>query len=128
MRLRKQHVNPAGTTHFQNEKLFLIIFTNFSFLSCVPLDVLSLHNPIVELINKLIIFKLPASVHRQTFFKNPPLFTAGKMQYLYDSEGKRYIDCFGGICTVSAGHAHEKVRADTDTHTDTHTDIHTIFS
>jgi len=51
------------------------------------------------------------AVHRQTFFKNPPLFTAGKMQYLYDSEGKRYIDCFGGICTVSAGHAHDKVNA-----------------
>lgn len=48
---------------------------------------------------------------RQTFFKDPPLFVAGKMQYLYDDQGKRYLDLFGGICTVSAGHAHPQVNA-----------------
>ena len=35
----------------------------------------------------------------------------GHMQYLWDESGKRYLDCFGGICTVSVGHAHPEVNA-----------------
>ena len=37
-----------------------------------------------------------------------PLST-GKGQYMYDENGKRYLDLMGGICTVSAGHAHDGV-------------------
>jgi alanine-glyoxylate transaminase / (R)-3-amino-2-methylpropionate-pyruvate transaminase len=33
----------------------------------------------------------------------------GKMQYLYDEDGKRYLDCFAGIVTVSCGHCHPDV-------------------
>lgn len=33
----------------------------------------------------------------------------GKMQYLYDENGKRYLDCFGGIVTVSCGHCHPDI-------------------
>ena len=33
------------------------------------------------------------------------------MQYLYDENGKRYLDLFAGIVTVSCGHAHPKVLA-----------------
>jgi alanine-glyoxylate transaminase/(R)-3-amino-2-methylpropionate-pyruvate transaminase len=33
----------------------------------------------------------------------------GKMQYLYDEHGKRYLDCFGGIVTVSCGHCHPDI-------------------
>lgn len=28
---------------------------------------------------------------------------------MYDEKGKQYIDLFGGICTVSAGHCHPYV-------------------
>lgn len=33
----------------------------------------------------------------------------GKMQYLFDEQGKRYLDCFAGIVTVSCGHCHPMV-------------------
>lgn len=31
------------------------------------------------------------------------------MQYLFDANGKKYLDCFGGIVTVSVGHCHPHV-------------------
>lgn len=49
------------------------------------------------------------AVTRSLYFKDPPLFVSGKGQYLYDEQGKRYLDMFGGICTVSAGHSHDKI-------------------
>lgn len=33
----------------------------------------------------------------------------GKMQYLYDETGRRYLDAFAGIVTVSCGHCHPDV-------------------
>lgn len=33
----------------------------------------------------------------------------GKMQYLFDESGRRYLDAFGGIATVSCGHCHPDV-------------------
>lgn len=33
------------------------------------------------------------------------------MQWLFDHRGKRYLDMFGGICTVSVGHCHPTVTA-----------------
>lgn len=33
----------------------------------------------------------------------------GKMQYLFDENGRRYLDAFGGIATVSCGHCHPDV-------------------
>ncbi len=44
-------------------------------------------------------------------YKDPFMPVEGKMQYLYDETGKRYLDCFGGICTVSVGHCHPEVNA-----------------
>src|SRR5665647_3654674 len=31
------------------------------------------------------------------------------MQWLFDETGKRYLDMFGGIVTVSCGHCHPKI-------------------
>ena len=31
------------------------------------------------------------------------------MQYLYDETGRRYLDGFGGIVTVSCGHCHPNI-------------------
>lgn len=33
----------------------------------------------------------------------------GKMQYLFDDKGRRYLDAFGGIATVCCGHCHPQV-------------------
>jgi acetylornithine/succinyldiaminopimelate/putrescine aminotransferase len=35
----------------------------------------------------------------------------GRMQWLWDQEGKRYLDMFAGIVTVSVGHCHPRVTA-----------------
>lgn len=51
-------------------------------------------------------FCTPALV---TYYKDPVMMVEGKMQYLWDETGKRYLDCFGGIVTVSVGHCHPKV-------------------
>lgn len=53
-------------------------------------------------------FCTPALV---TYYKNPLMVVEGKMQYLFDETGRRYLDCFGGIVTVSVGHCHPKVMA-----------------
>ena len=41
--------------------------------------------------------------------KQSPVFTQGSMQYLYDSNNKRYLDFFGGIVTTSVGHCHQRL-------------------
>src|SRR5262249_39931695 len=49
-----------------------------------------------------------------TYYREPLLIVEGKMQYVWDETGKRYLDAFAGIVTVSVGHCHpyvvEKVR------------------
>jgi alanine-glyoxylate transaminase/(R)-3-amino-2-methylpropionate-pyruvate transaminase len=50
-----------------------------------------------------------------TYYRDPLLIVEGNMQYLWDEQGKQYLDAFAGIVTVSVGHCHprivEKVRA-----------------
>uniref|UniRef100_T1JJ22 Alanine--glyoxylate aminotransferase 2, mitochondrial n=1 Tax=Strigamia maritima TaxID=126957 RepID=T1JJ22_STRMM len=41
-----------------------------------------------------------------TFYNSPVLISQGHMQYLFDNRGKRYLDMFAGIVTVSVGHCH----------------------
>lgn len=43
------------------------------------------------------------------FYKEPPQFVRGEMQYLYDSNGKRYTDFFGGVTVVNCGHANPHI-------------------
>lgn len=43
------------------------------------------------------------------FYKKPLNVVGGKMQYLYDESGRRYLDAFGGIATVCCGHCHPSV-------------------
>jgi alanine-glyoxylate transaminase / (R)-3-amino-2-methylpropionate-pyruvate transaminase len=46
-----------------------------------------------------------------TLYKDPLMIVEGHMQYLYDETGRRYLDLFAGIVTVSCGHSHPKVVA-----------------
>ena len=41
-----------------------------------------------------------------TLYGEPLLIVEGYMQYLYDETGRRYLDLFAGIVTVSVGHCH----------------------
>src|SRR3954471_20703381 len=40
------------------------------------------------------------------YYKKPIMLVEGKMQYVWDENGKRYLDGLGGIVTVSVGHCH----------------------
>jgi alanine-glyoxylate transaminase/(R)-3-amino-2-methylpropionate-pyruvate transaminase len=44
-----------------------------------------------------------------TYYREPLLVVEGQMQYLWDETGKRYLDGFAGIVTVSVGHCHPHV-------------------
>ncbi|HEV2385840.1 MAG TPA: aspartate aminotransferase family protein [Candidatus Acidoferrales bacterium] len=46
-----------------------------------------------------------------TFYERPLVADHASMQYVWDLEGKRYLDFFGGILTISVGHCHPKVTA-----------------
>ncbi|KAL6046123.1 alanine--glyoxylate aminotransferase 2 [Balamuthia mandrillaris] len=48
----------------------------------------------------------PALFH---YYRKPVMVVEGRMQYLWDHTGKRYLDAIGGIVTVSVGHCHPKV-------------------
>lgn len=43
------------------------------------------------------------------YYKKPIMIVEGKMQYVWDDTGKRYLDGLGGIVTVSVGHCHPHV-------------------
>jgi alanine-glyoxylate transaminase/(R)-3-amino-2-methylpropionate-pyruvate transaminase len=46
--------------------------------------------------------------HPSTFlyYRDPLMLVEGHMQYLFDETGRRYLDLFAGIVTVSCGHSH----------------------
>jgi len=43
------------------------------------------------------------------YYKKPLMLVEGKMQYIWDDTGKRYLDGLGGIVTISVGHCHPHV-------------------
>src|SRR5208282_6430769 len=43
------------------------------------------------------------------YYKDPLMVVEGHMQYVWDETGKRYLDAFAGIVTVSVGHCHPKI-------------------
>src|SRR3990170_6405407 len=46
-----------------------------------------------------------------TLYREPLMIVEGRMQYLFDETGRRYLDMFAGIVTVSCGHCHPKIVA-----------------
>jgi 4-aminobutyrate aminotransferase len=43
------------------------------------------------------------------YYQQPLVADRGAMQYIWDVEGRKYLDFFGGILTISVGHANPKV-------------------
>jgi 4-aminobutyrate aminotransferase-like enzyme len=43
------------------------------------------------------------------YYKEPIALTKGEGHYVWDDTGKRYLDAFGGVLTVSVGHANPRV-------------------
>jgi len=44
-----------------------------------------------------------------TYYNEPLVIDRGEGSYLFDTDGKKYLDFFGGILTVSVGHCNPKV-------------------
>jgi len=51
---------------------------------------------------------LPSVGH---YFRKPLHMAKASMQWVWDVEGKKYLDAFGGIVTISAGHNHPRIKA-----------------
>ena len=51
-------------------------------------------------------FLMPAYM---TYFKNPVHIVKGEMAYLYDDKGKKYLDAFSAVVTISVGHCHPDI-------------------
>lgn len=45
------------------------------------------------------------------YYADPLVTDHARMQYLWDTEGNRYLDFFGGIVTISVGHTNPRVTA-----------------
>ena len=53
-------------------------------------------------------YLFPATIQ---YYQEPIVLTEGKGLRLKDADGNEYLDFFGGILTVSVGHANDKVNA-----------------
>ncbi len=61
------------------------------------------------------------------YYKKPIMIVEGKGQYLFDEKGRRYLDGFGGIVTVSVGHCHPEVVAAANLQNETISHTTTIY-
>jgi 4-aminobutyrate aminotransferase-like enzyme len=43
------------------------------------------------------------------YYSDPLVTDRASMQHLWDVEGNKYLDFFGGIVTISVGHANPRV-------------------
>jgi 4-aminobutyrate aminotransferase-like enzyme len=51
-------------------------------------------------------FLVPCVYH---FYQRPAVLVRGEGAYLFDSEGRRYLDCYCGVTVVSAGHSNPEI-------------------
>jgi 4-aminobutyrate aminotransferase-like enzyme len=59
-----------------------------------------------ELLAKKKDYLVPCVYH---FYQRPPVLVRGEGAYLFDAEGRRYLDCFSGVSVVSAGHSNPEI-------------------
>jgi 4-aminobutyrate aminotransferase-like enzyme len=59
-----------------------------------------------EIVRKHKEFLFPAVA---TYYQEPLALVKGEGEYVWDDQGNRYLDCFGGVLTVSVGHANPKI-------------------
>jgi 4-aminobutyrate aminotransferase-like enzyme len=51
-------------------------------------------------------FLVPCTYH---FYRRPPVLVRGEGVYLFDTEGRSYLDCFSGVSVVNAGHCNPEI-------------------
>src|SRR5436190_12434513 len=62
-----------------------------------------------------------------TLYGEPLLIVEGYMQWLFDETGRRYLDMYAGIVTVSCGHCHPKIVAAIEKQVETLQHVTTIY-
>ncbi len=72
-------------------------------------------------------FEREKKVYIQFFNRYPLLIEHGKGCWLYDSEGKKYLDLIAGIACVSVGHGNEYVNAKIKEQLDRLTHVSNLF-
>ena len=70
-------------------------------------------------------FLFPAVFH---YYQQPLVVSHAKNQYVWDADGNQYLDFFGGIVTVSVGHANDQVNAKVHKQLDTLQHVSTVFA
>jgi 4-aminobutyrate aminotransferase-like enzyme len=70
-------------------------------------------------------FLFPAVFH---YFREPLVVTRAKNQYVWDADGKQYLDFLGGIVTVSVGHCNDEINAKVHRQMDTLQHVSTVFA
>jgi len=51
-------------------------------------------------------FLVPCVYH---FYQRPPVLVRGAGCHLFDSEGRRYLDCYSGVTVMNAGHGNAEI-------------------
>jgi len=49
---------------------------------------------------------LPSTAH---YYSRPLVIARGERQYVFDQKGKKYLDGFAGVVTISVGHCHPEI-------------------
>jgi 4-aminobutyrate aminotransferase len=62
------------------------------------------------------------------FFSEPLVVARAKDQYVWDADGRQYLDFLGGIVTVSVGHCNQQVNAKVKKQMDTLQHVSTVFA
>jgi 4-aminobutyrate aminotransferase len=77
----------------------------------------------IVLANKEFLF--PAVFH---FYKEPLVIARAKDQYVWDADGRQYLDFLGGIVTISVGHCNDQINAKVHKQLDTLQHVSTVFA
>ncbi|MCL4402473.1 MAG: aspartate aminotransferase family protein [Acidobacteria bacterium] len=70
-------------------------------------------------------FLFPAVFH---YYREPLVIERASNQYVWDADGKQYLDFFGGIVTISVGHCNERVNARVHEQMDRLQHVSTVFA
>ncbi|HVX65780.1 MAG TPA: aspartate aminotransferase family protein [Bryobacteraceae bacterium] len=70
-------------------------------------------------------FLYPAVFHS---YREPLVITCARNQFVYDADGREYLDFFGGIVTISVGHANPRVNRAVHEQIDRLTHVSTLFA
>ncbi len=70
-------------------------------------------------------FLFPALFH---YYDEPLLLERAKNQFVWDAEGRQYLDFFGGIVTISVGHLNDRVNRAVHEQVDRLQHVSTVFA